>query len=87
MVAIPGDSLSKLCEQQPGVSVVLLQRLLQIIGSRLRFTRMRLIASRYGTEARTMRSILDQGTRFGSCTAWEPSGAEYPEEVACSWDA
>jgi microcompartment protein CcmL/EutN len=34
-----------------------------------------------------LRSILDQGTRFGSCSAWEPSGAEYPEEVACSWDA
>ena len=33
-----------------------------------------------------LRSILDQGTRFGSCSAWEPSGAEYPEEVACSWD-
>ena len=34
-----------------------------------------------------LRSILDQGTRFGTCTTWEPSGAEYPEEVACSWDA
>jgi len=34
-----------------------------------------------------LRSILDQGTRFGPCSAWEPSGAEYPEEVACSWDA
>ena len=34
-----------------------------------------------------LRSVLDQGTRFGSCPAWEPSGAEYPEEVACSWDA
>jgi len=34
-----------------------------------------------------LRSILDQGTRFGSCAAMEPSGAEYPEEVACSWDA
>jgi len=33
-----------------------------------------------------LRSVLDQGTRFASCTAWEPSGAEYPEEVACSWD-
>ncbi len=33
-----------------------------------------------------LRSILDQGTRFGSCAATEPSGAEYPEEVACSWD-
>ena len=34
-----------------------------------------------------LRSVLDQGTRFGSCSAWEPSGAEYPEEIACSWDA
>ena len=33
-----------------------------------------------------LRPVLDQGTRFGSCSAWEPSGAEYPEEVACSWD-
>ncbi len=34
-----------------------------------------------------LRSVLDQGTRFDSCPAWEPLGAEYPEEVACSWDA
>jgi microcompartment protein CcmL/EutN len=34
-----------------------------------------------------LRSLLDQGTRFGQCPAFEPSGAEYPEEVACSWDA
>jgi len=34
-----------------------------------------------------LRSVLDQGTRFGACTAREPSGAEYPEEIACSWDA
>ncbi len=33
-----------------------------------------------------LRSVLDQGTHFQSCSAWEPSGAEYPEEVACSWD-
>jgi len=33
-----------------------------------------------------LRSILDQGTRFETCSAWEPSGAEFPEEVACSWD-
>jgi microcompartment protein CcmL/EutN len=32
-----------------------------------------------------LRSILDQGTRFGLCPAFEPDGAEYPEEVACSW--
>jgi microcompartment protein CcmL/EutN len=34
-----------------------------------------------------LRSILDQGTRFASCPAFEPEGAEYPEEVACSWGA
>ena len=34
-----------------------------------------------------LRSLLDQGTRFGTCPAFEPEGAEYPEEVACSWVA
>ncbi len=34
-----------------------------------------------------LRTLLDAGTRFGSCAAFEPAGAEYPEEVACSWDA
>ena len=34
-----------------------------------------------------LRSLLDQGTRFGSCAAFEPEGAEYPEEIACSWVA
>jgi len=34
-----------------------------------------------------LRKLLDQGTRFGQCPAFEPAGAEYPEEVACSWDA
>ncbi len=34
-----------------------------------------------------LRSLLEEGTRFGSCPAFEPAGAEYPEEVACSWDA
>ena len=33
-----------------------------------------------------LRSLLDQGTRFGQCPAFEPASAEYPEEVACSWD-
>jgi microcompartment protein CcmL/EutN len=34
-----------------------------------------------------LRSVLDQGTRFSLCPAFEPAGAEFPEEVACSWDA
>jgi len=33
-----------------------------------------------------LRTLLDGGTRFGLCPAFEPAGAEYPEEVACSWD-
>lgn len=33
-----------------------------------------------------LRSLFDQGTRFGHCPAHEPASAEYPEEVACSWD-
>ena len=34
-----------------------------------------------------LRSLLDQSTRFGQCPVFEPAGAEYPVEVACSWDA
>lgn len=33
-----------------------------------------------------LRSLLDTGTRFSLCPAYEPAGAEYPEEVACAWD-
>ena len=33
-----------------------------------------------------LRSLLEKGTRFGPCPAFEPAGAEYPEEIACSWD-
>jgi microcompartment protein CcmL/EutN len=36
---------------------------------------------------RDLRALLDQGTRFGSCSPVEPAGAEFPEEMACSWDA
>jgi len=34
-----------------------------------------------------LRSVLDRGTHFGACSTAELSGAEYPEEIACSWDA
>jgi len=34
-----------------------------------------------------LREMLDGGTHFGRCPAFEPDGAEFPEEVACSWDA
>lgn len=33
-----------------------------------------------------LRELLGKGTLFGSCAAFEPEGAEHPEEVTCSWD-
>jgi microcompartment protein CcmL/EutN len=33
-----------------------------------------------------LRQLLEQGTRFGNCSPHEPVGAEYLEEVTCSWD-
>ena len=60
VVGIPGDTLQKLCEQQPQVGVRIMQRILQIIRSRLRFMRVRLVANRYDTEVKTMRVMLDQ---------------------------
>jgi CRP-like cAMP-binding protein len=60
VVALPGDNLQKLCEQQPGTCVRIMRRVLQIISSRLRLTRVRQVASRYGEEVKAMRVILDQ---------------------------
>jgi len=34
-----------------------------------------------------LRQLLDQGTHFSQCPAFEPASAEHLEEVACSWDA
>lgn len=33
-----------------------------------------------------LRELLDHGTRFSLCPAFEPSNAEHPEEAACSWE-
>jgi len=33
-----------------------------------------------------LRSVLDRTSRFASAKAFEPDGAEHPEEAACSWD-
>ena len=33
-----------------------------------------------------VRQLLDQGSRFSLCPAFEPASAEHLEEVACSWD-
>lgn len=33
-----------------------------------------------------LRQLLDHGTHFNRCPAFEPAGAEHLEEVECSWD-
>jgi CRP-like cAMP-binding protein/1-acyl-sn-glycerol-3-phosphate acyltransferase len=60
VVALPGDSLEKLCDQEPEFGLRVLRRILQAISSRLRFTRVRLVARRYGEEVMAMRTLLDQ---------------------------
>ena len=60
VLAVPSPSLEKLCEQEPEFGLRVMRRLLHAISSRLRFTRVRLVARRYGEEARAMRTILDQ---------------------------
>lgn len=60
VVALPGDTLQRLCDQEPQFGAMLLRRVLQTIGSRLRFTRVRLVARRYGEEARAIRALIDQ---------------------------
>lgn len=60
LVAIPADTLLKLCEQQPAFGIRIMQRVMQTIRSRLRFIRVRMVARRYHAEVKAMRVLLDQ---------------------------
>ena len=60
VVALPSDTLERLCDQEPVFGGQLMRRVLQAISSRLRFTRVRLVARRYGEEVKAMRTLLDQ---------------------------
>ena len=60
VVALSSISLEKLCEQEPGFGILLMQKVLQLIGSRLRATRVRLVARRYDEEVLAVRTLLDQ---------------------------
>jgi CRP-like cAMP-binding protein len=60
VVALPSNALEKLCEQEPSIGVEIMRRILRTIGSRLSFTRVRMVAQRYGTKIQTMRTIIDQ---------------------------
>lgn len=60
VVALPSNALERFFEQEPAFGVRVMRRILQAIGSRLRFTRVRLVARRYGEEATAMRALLAQ---------------------------
>ena len=60
VVALPSDSLEQLYEQEPALGVQILRRILHAISSRLRSTRIRLVARRYGDQVEAIRTILDQ---------------------------
>ncbi|MCP5298176.1 MAG: cyclic nucleotide-binding domain-containing protein [Chromatiaceae bacterium] len=60
VVAMPSNTLEHLCEQKPELGVQILRRVLRAISSRLRFTRIRMVARRYGEQVQAMRAILDQ---------------------------
>ena len=60
VVALPSDALERLCEQEPAFGIQVMRRVLQAISSRLRLTRVRLVARRYGEEVLAIRTLLDQ---------------------------
>jgi len=60
VVVLPSVTLQRLCDQEPTFGVQIMRRVLHAIGSRLRFTRVRLVARRYGEAVQAMRTILDQ---------------------------
>lgn len=69
VVAIPGDTLHKLFAQEPDFGVQIMRRVLQTISSRLRFTRVRLVARRYGEEVQAIRTLLSQAAESLSVTS------------------
>lgn len=60
VIAIPSIALEKLLEQDPVFGIRLMQRIIQVIGSRLRFTRVRLVARRYREDLLAVRALLEQ---------------------------
>lgn len=60
VVAFSSTALDQLCTQEPAFGLRIMQRVLQLIGARLGYTRVRLVARRYDEEALAVRSLLDQ---------------------------
>lgn len=54
------DVLDRYAESHPGFGVALLERIIWVLGNRLRETRIRLVSRRYSKEATAIRALLDQ---------------------------
>lgn len=60
LVRLPGRALRERMENRPDFAVALLERVIWVLGNRLRQTRIRLVARRYETEVAAIRALLDQ---------------------------
>jgi len=59
LVALPSHPMERLCEDEPEFGVALFRRVIQLLGSRLRATRVALVARRYQQETLAVRALLD----------------------------
>lgn len=62
VLAFTGEALVNRCRERPEFGLVILRRILGVIGSRLRATRIRLVARRFDPEIYAIRALLEQGT-------------------------
>lgn len=60
LLAIPSPPLEQLCEEEPQFGIALFRRVIQLIGSRLRATRVGRVVLRYAEETLAVRALLDQ---------------------------
>ncbi len=60
LLALPSPPLERLCEDEPPFGIALFRRVIQLIGSRLRATRVGLVARHYAEEALAIRALIDQ---------------------------
>lgn len=69
LLAFQRQWLEKRAEERPEFGVELMERILWVLGNRLRETRIRLVASRYETEALAIRALLEQSAAQLSVTS------------------
>ncbi len=62
LLMIERGALDRLIETDPSFGVALMERIIWVLGNRLRETRTRLVAQRYDTEIVAIQSLLDQSS-------------------------